>query len=337
MQQDIQNIIKLPSWTQVLGDPHLGKKFVTGVPTHRKGEREEMMRNVFEATLLESGHKLHVCMGDLFDKFRVPEEVILFTADTYKKAAKQYPEREFVILRGNHDASRDIEFKSSFDVFEALVSSVPNIHVVSEKALLLSIDKVPMVFYPWHPFKTAKEIAVEIKPPVGFFAFGHWDILAFAEDSSATDNLIPFEELQTALAAITGHYHTPRVYTEGDLPVWVTGSMQPYSHAEDPNNTLYVTQPLETVVKTLEADPEAYKNLNLRITLLPTEAPLAEIDCLSLTHKRVSESNEEDLEVNLDSFDLEGIFKTTMAEHDVSTDTTGRLWSEFMDLSAEAE
>ena len=336
--ESLNDLIKLPSFVQTLGDPHLARKFNTGVPTHRKGEREEMVKDTFAGIVNSPGYKLHVCMGDLFDKFRVPEEDILFAADVYRFAASNYPDRQFVIIRGNHDASRDTQFKSSFDVFTQLVAHVPNIHVVAESALKLTIEKENFVFYPWHPFKTAKEIAAEIKPPVGYFAFGHWDILAFSEDSSATDNLIPFEEMQTALAVITGHYHTPRIFMEGDTPVWVTGSMQPYSHAEDPNNQLYITLSLQEATEALEADPERFKNMNLRITLLPTEAPIAEVDCLSLTFKRVSDSNDDDeLEVNLDSFDLEGIFKSTMVEHNVSTETTNQLWGQFMDLSAEAE
>ena len=113
--------------------------------------------------------------------------------------------------------------------------------------------------------------------------------------------------------------------------------MQPYSHAEDPTNKLYITATLEEVTKALDEDPNRFKDMNLRVTLLPNEAPIAEVECLSLTHKRVSEAGDEDLEVNLDSFDLEGIFKTTMAEHDVSKETTTQLWDQFMDLSAESE
>ena len=52
----------------------------------------------------------------------------------------------------------------------------------------------------------------------------------------------------------------------------------------------------------------------------------------------MSDSKDDDeLDVNLDSFDLEGIFKSTMAEHNVSTETTNQLWGQFMDLSSEAE
>ena len=76
--ESLNDLIKLPSFVQTLGDPHLARKFNTGVPTHRKGEREEMVKDTFAGIVNAPGYKLHVCMGDLFDKFRVPEEDILF-------------------------------------------------------------------------------------------------------------------------------------------------------------------------------------------------------------------------------------------------------------------
>lgn len=330
-------LTSFPGYAAVLGDPHLGRKFLTGVPPHRRGDREEMVTADFTYSLMTSGLKLHVCMGDLFDKFRVPEEVILFAARTYKNAARQNPGTQYVVLRGNHDAARDTELKSSFDVFMELVSEVPNIHAVAETPLLLTVNKEAHVFYPWHPFKSSVEMAQEIKPPVGFWAYGHWDILSFDPDGAAQDNLVPFKELQTCNAVITGHYHTPKIFNEGDIPVWVTGSMQPYSHAEDPDELYYITLPLAEAEKVLADNPEAFQNKNLRIKLQPDEAPIADVDCLSLTFKRVSDSNDEDLEVNIDSFDLEGIFKTTMSEHNVSENTRTKLWDRFTDLSTETE
>lgn len=328
---------KLPNYVSVLGDPHLGRKFVTGVPPHRKGERENLVAQEFVASLEPEGAKLHVCMGDLFDKFRVPEETILFAARVYKEAAKQYPGTQFVVLRGNHDAARDVTLSSSFDVFMELVEGIDNLHVVAESPLLLTIEKEPHVFYPWHPFKTSQDMAKEIKPPVGFWAYGHWDILSFDPDGAAQDNLIPFEEFQTCAGVVTGHYHIPKHYTEGTIPVWVTGSMQPYSHAEDPLGDYYVTKTLAEVEQALAENPEAFEFKNLRIKLGPTEAPIADVNCLSLTFKRVTTSDDEDLEVNIDSFDLEAIFKTSMKEHEVSEETTVKLWDRFTDLSTETE
>lgn len=332
----------LPPYVSTLGDPHLARKFVTGVAPEKKGIRETLVREHFKAhvnllpdTAVQTS--LHICMGDLFDKFRVPEEDILFAAKTYIEAAEKNENTVYVILRGNHDASRDTALKSSFDVFRELVRGVGNILVVDEKAEALKTHQETFVFYPWHPFKTAAEIASEIKPEPGFFAFGHWDILSFNEDSSATDNLIPFEQLAGCKAVVNGHYHLPRTYMEGSTPVIVTGSMQPYSHAEDPTGNFYVTHTLSQVQANLAASEAYYEYKNLRVLLEPDEAPIADVNCLSLTFKTNRNRKEEDLEVNLDTFDLEAIFKDRMKANDVSDATTADLWNRLLEQNAAAE
>ena len=136
------NKANLPSFVRTLGDPHLGKKFTTGVPVHRRGDREKLVAETFQNSFKNLDEiKLHICVGDLFDKFRVPEEVILFAAQTYRNAAEYNPDTQFIVLRGNHDASRDTDFKSSFDVFTALVGSVENIFVVDNLVGLVSLEE----------------------------------------------------------------------------------------------------------------------------------------------------------------------------------------------------
>lgn len=332
----------LPPYVSTMGDPHLARKFVTGVAPAKKGIREAMVRehfkahvNLFPDTGVQTA--LHICIGDLFDKFRVPEEDILFAAQTYIEAAAKNENTVYVILRGNHDASRDTELKSSFDVFRELVRGVGNILVVDEKAELLKIHAETFVFYPWHPFKTAAEIAAEINPEPGFFAFGHWDILSFNEDSSATDNLIPFEQLAGCKAVVNGHYHLPKTYMEGSTPVIVTGSLQPYSHAEDPTGNFYVTHSLAEVEANLAANEKYYENKNLRVLLEPDQSPIADVDCLSLIFKINRKQDDEGLDVNLDTFDLEAIFKDRMKANEVSDAMTASLWERLLDQNGEGE
>ena len=52
----------------LLGDPHLGRTFVHGVPLHRRGEREVMMWRNFAQSLSNVTTPLHICLGDLFDR-----------------------------------------------------------------------------------------------------------------------------------------------------------------------------------------------------------------------------------------------------------------------------
>lgn len=334
---------QIPAHVKELGDPHLGKKFTTGVSPEKRGLRESLVNQNFRNHLMDvADYSVHSCMGDLFDKFRVPEEVILFAAEAYVEAALANPHCQYVVLRGNHDAARDVELKSSFDVFAALVSHVENIIVVSETAVAIPQGNKgeTLVFFPWHPFKNAAEMVAEFNQKhtdqFNYIAFGHWDILSFNEDSSATDNLIPFEQLKGCVGIINGHYHTPSVYTEKNIPVIVTGSMQPYSHAEDPEGQWYVTHTLAQVEHNLASSEVYYQYKNLRVLLEPDETPIAEVDCLSLTFKVNKPQAEDDLEVNLDTFDLEAIFRDRMAANNVSTELTSNLWERLLDQSAEA-
>src|SRR4029078_2818152 len=87
----------------LLGDPHLGRTFVHGVPLHRRGEREAMLWRDFAQSLSNVTTHLHICLGDLFDRAAVSYHTIVSAARLYMHAAAKFPETKFIILRGNHD------------------------------------------------------------------------------------------------------------------------------------------------------------------------------------------------------------------------------------------
>jgi len=87
---------------KTLGDPHLGKRFVEGVPLHRRGEREAHQWAEFERSLNDvSSAKNHICVGDLFDAFSVDEATVLRAAEHYVSAAARHRGTHYYILRGN--------------------------------------------------------------------------------------------------------------------------------------------------------------------------------------------------------------------------------------------
>ena len=53
---------------KLIGDPHLGRVFKTGVPTHRIGERETDVTLDFTQQVSSSDNTPIIVMGDLFDK-----------------------------------------------------------------------------------------------------------------------------------------------------------------------------------------------------------------------------------------------------------------------------
>ena len=308
-----------------LGDPHMGRIFKTGVPLDRRGEREALQLDAFHLALnnFESTTTTHVCMGDLFDSYRVPEEIILTVAKAYKDAANSNPAVRYVILSGNHDLSRDRAKKSSFEVLEALLANIDNICIPTEPVVINGVGIVP-----WHPFKNSHDLATQLTGDMDYVC-GHWDFLVFGEN---TDNAIPYAALATKCHnIITGHYHRRGIHTvtneQQSFHVLIAGSMQPYAHGEDVFETLYKTLTLTQAQEQLDVDPDCFKHICLRVEVLPDEVPLENVNCLALTHKRLStQSQNTTLDVEADAFDLEAVYRNAAKQNNVSTDLTNKLW-----------
>lgn len=271
---------------EVLGDPHLGRKFETGVPLHRRGDREQMQRQKFIDSLMNAKAEVHVTMGDLFDKFVVPPEVVLFAADAYMRAADENPNTLYVVLRGNHDVSRNADKASSWDIFCALVYPHANIWAIDEHP----VEHEGMLFIPYDPFNY-DHLEVHLHAGISL-VFSHFDIVDFGGH-----NVIPtklFAKHGIGLV-VNGHDHLARVERRDDVEIVVTGSMQPYTHGEDTVGELYVTTTLEALSH-LDVT-----NKNVRVLLKPGETLPDGLDCLSLTAKRLAD--DEDRTVDTEEFD----------------------------------
>lgn len=272
-----------------IGDVHLGKKFEHGVPLHRRGDREKMQFDHFLRELNEPCD-LSIQAGDLFDRFFVPYTVVYNAAMAYRAAAQANPGTTYVVMRGNHDASRDADKVSAFQVFAGLVRPF-GIIVADDEAVEIGAH----VIIPWHPFKTAIEmLPADLTDKV---AVGHWDIVM------GDDNQIPAAEMKArgAIHAFTGHDHNARDLEIEGLKVTVLGSMQPYSHAEDPNGDLYVTIGLS------EACGD-FRTKCVRLILEGDEVLDFSIDCLQLQVGR-NKAEAVDLgEVQFEAFDFNEMF-----------------------------
>lgn len=294
----------------LLGDAHLGKKFDSGTPLHRRGDRQrtqwaDLSRSLFEC----DGVDVHVQMGDLFDQWYVSFDVIMKAATLYREAAARNPTTEYFILQGNHDASRDLERTSAFALFAGLVRGLTNVTVVKDAP----VKHRSLVFLPWSPVLSALEVVADNEGMIEHAdaVFGHWDVVAIGESS----NLIPAAQLKAlnVKRALTGHDHTRRELVLEGLPILVTGSMQPYSHAEDPSGDLYVTVSLADV----EADPAAFKDKCVRIRLQPGESLKEPLDCLQLQIQPASVTeDEDDEEVEFSAFNFEALFSAAMEDVD---------------------
>jgi len=312
---------------KTLGDPHLGRKFIHGVPLERKGEREERQGQDFARSLDRvEDIDLHVCMGDIFDKAVIPAEVLIHTTRIYRQAAESNPDVTYILIRGNHDGFRDIDRISSFDILAELLDPVPNIHVFKQPGVMMGLG-----FCPWDPVIPAREIITTLPENVTC-VFGHWDTESYG---GSEHNLIPTAEMAARgiTEAVTGHIHLPSSFERDGVAVTVTGSMEPYSHAEDPEGKLYITTSLEEYLK---APLGQYHDKCLRIDLQAGEKIDFEIDCLQLATRRVDDSGEvEKMDVTLGDFDFEQLFVDAFKEEEVPVDIIEIIKHKYDEMRSE--
>lgn len=298
---------------EFMGDVHLGRRFIEGVPLDRRGDRESMIWNQFYADLHCHDGDFHIQVGDLFDNFDVSNDTVLRAATMYISAAQKLSGCQFFVLRGNHDASRRYDKASSFEVFKKIVENVPNIMVVDEPYISLENR---FGFMPWDPYRSALMQVQTLssllpltcegldEPPLKFVVC-HCDVKHYGGD---TFNVLPIDELSNlAKHIVTGHDHTKRTFKN----VFVTGSMQPYSHGEDPDHTMYLTMSLEELRDT-QVD---LTNKYVRVMLRPGEETLAVPNCLGFKTQLLGAKEEEsDITVEFESFDTVGLFRGILEE-----------------------
>lgn len=302
---------------EILGDCHLGKVFRIGVPRERLGEREQSQWDQLEKSLA-TDNGMHVQMGDLFNSIEVPYAVVLRAGQMYKAAARRRPDTTFVIIYGNHDGSRDTDVVSAYEVFREIVSDVPNIICLKDKA----VEIEGQLFVPWHPFLSP----VAMLPTSDSFraVYGHWSDRSFGVDSQ---NVVPLARLRELTSQIyTGHIHKPNEITEKGLTLTLTGSMQPYSHGEEVTPTKYRTFTLAE----LAAFEGSTHDLCIRLRLSKGESP-PEVDCLQLQVQTIDPERlgADAFEVKVEDFDLHNLFNEVFDEHDVDEPTKDRVWSGF--------
>jgi DNA repair exonuclease SbcCD nuclease subunit len=312
---------------KIIGDAHLGRRFVNGVPLDRRGEREHSLKIQFydELVQLKPGTDCVVQLGDIFDRYLVTNEVLDDTYRSIRTASRTNPSVDYYFMRGNHDAQRDMEKVSSFDILVELCIGLDNVHFVVDKPIV-GRDRIGLI--PWHPIKTAEEMAQELTAMAGLFpvVFGHWDLQSYGGDEH---NVIPLATLsvETKLV-ITGHDHKPREFAAGDTRVLVWGSMQPLAHGEEPEDAvdpMYVTLTTEELAQRTDLHGKC-----VRILLQPGEVLPTDIDCLQLTAKRIGVEEEQNLDVDLDGFDMNVLFDQAFS--DVDPGITDEVRAKFKEL-----
>ena len=282
---------------KLIGDPHIGRKFKTGVPVHRLGEREASVKNQLYAEVASTDNTPVIIMGDLFDTYSIPDELTLWVSETLNEAAQW---KEVYVLRGNHCVSRDAEKRGSFDVLEKLCPNVVFVKGIYE----IQLENGYLALFGYDAFKSATELANQLTVNCNYLAaFGHYDLTSHGSDF----NLVPTEVFAALKipTVYTGHIHRAQTIERHGVTVHAVGSMQPYAHGEQAeDDLLYQTLTLEEFNA---RNPEDFLDVNLRILLKGGEVFDQQVDCLSLVFKHIADAEAEPLEVAYDSFNSDNI------------------------------
>lgn len=318
-----------------IGDVHLARKFTNGVPLHRRGIRENMVREEFKRRLNSCTAPNLVQTGDLFDGFVVDEAELLWTFRTIRDAALAAPSRNFIFYAGNHDLSKDSAKASSFQVLQELLAFVPNVHMLTEVSILYFDKDTPVGVIPWHPLKSAAELAGELVAITqgGWLStvFGHWDIESYGQGDHGF-NMIPTLQLSSITKRIeTGHIHKPRTFQRDGVEVVVVGSMQPYAHGEETNTDLYVTLPFSDYMAM--EDHYGLVQKNVRVVVEDGQSP-EPCEAMSFITKKAKAKDEEenDMEVAVADFDMTALFDGCLKDRKVGADTAASIAAKFLEL-----
>jgi len=330
----MKNIHELTNGDKLLtiGDPHLGRTFTTNVPLEFRGIREQQLKDKY-IELLNTPDMDYICMmGDLFDEFDVPNDVILFAWQELMKAAQANPNTLYIFNRGNHDESRNTSLKSSWAILKEMAdrAAIDNIEILSDQVEVFGVVGV----VPWHPFHSPEQMVSNLIEYKNEFklttevVLTHNDVSTYGSDHDP-QNLMDFKGLAKLTdVVLNGHVHVAGELEpiEG-LKVINTGSMMPLNFAEDKTGDMFVTLTLEQFNK---VDSKTLEGKSVRVLLKPDDEAPDPIKCLQFKVKRVSEKGTEEVgEVKPEDFELKTLYDTAMTG--VADPLNTEIWESIKD------
>lgn len=287
----------------LIGDSHIGRKFEAGVPGHKRGQREARQLRILRDELSTKDVQFNVSVGDTFDNPHVTYKVVLAVAELYLEAADLNPSVTYLVIAGNHDLSRNLGTVGAFDAFEEIVSGrFKNLIVVRTPQQI-----GPLALFPWQWGVSALEQAEAFIQKNTIHAMvGHWDLQSYGgDDSHMAPTQFLRDNLSSTAGIFSGHYHTEGEYTVNGHVVHCTGSMEPYSHGEDPEGKIYVTLTLAEAT-----DGRDLTEKCVRVILADGQELPDDLDCMALTAIKAKAESEEVPSLDLSKFE----WKTTLDE-----------------------
>lgn len=299
-----------------IGDTHIGKRFKTGVPLNRLGEREALILKLFEEQLNQEADMI-IHLGDLFDSPVVSYDDLMTTHDLIRSAAKRNHKCSYVFLAGNHDISRVEGKVAAFQILSKLFSNQDNVEFVYDEPFWVDYTETVMAF-PYQNYDKIRQAIIRMSYPT-YICCGHFD------EPFPEDIFNKFKEVHT------GHIHTAKQVGN----ITVHGSIIPMSFAEDPHGDLYRTVTLKEFEDTVN-DPlnEEWQNICFRVILEEGESLPENVSCRQLISikKEVLDAPEyltEDIDEA--SLDMEKLFHEALDE----TGLFSKIYENYLRLKLE--
>lgn len=276
-----------------IGDTHIGKRFKTGVPLDRLGEREELIYKLFEEQLNQEADAI-IHLGDLFDTPTISYDDLMRTFKLIRKAAKRHPLCQYVFLAGNHDISKDTEKTCAFKVLSYLLNIQSNVTFVYGEVIY--IYKLNMEVWPYMSYDRIRECLNGTRPTVADICCGHFD------EPFPADIFDRFKEVHT------GHIHIPKQVNN----VTVHGSIIPMNFGEDPHGNLYRTVTLEQFEEIINNPlDDQWQDYCYRVILKEGEVLPEGVNCrqlISIKDDIIEASNFNEEVMFEESLDMEKLF-----------------------------
>ena len=329
---------------KTIGDAHLGRVFKTNVPLDRRGEYEALQLRTLKEHLHidipvdDTGTLTYLVrcqVGDWFDKSVVANRDVLNSYSLLKDYERDHIEPLYIIS-GNHDDSKSITEPTSWDVLAQFFMGSERVIFVKKWKVHQLDDGTQILFVGWNIHDSVASAYLEAVE-AGFnqirMVVCHLDRISYGDDT----NVIPYDFLvnKGIEYVVSGHEHKPYRFRENDMQVIGTGSLLPYSHAEDPEAEHYIT------FRSLE-ELEAYgvENLGQKHVRVYVEDPnlLPEFSSLSLqVNKSDTEAAEGISEVVIQSYNSKAIWEASAASVELPKGEADLLWTEITDKGSVEE
>lgn len=345
------------NFLQGIGDAHFGRVFKNDVPLERRGEYEARQIEAIEHLLftkptqienLTKENFLRIQVGDWFDKPTVSMANIL----TSKKLLEKYTTTELgqgtyiplYILSGNHDDSKNISDVTAWDLLESIIVSSQCSHVVrfvKNHSVKVMGNGEQILLVGWNITKNACQALLEAKQD-GFenitTVVCHLDKISYGND----DNVIPYAFFAEhgVKMVISGHEHKPYYFHDSGMQVIGTGSLLPYSHAEDAGEEIYVTLNSINEFEEYSKQNDIYHK-HIRLILDEDDQKrvdeLKDVKSLSLKIVKkgvdlaVLDMSEIDAvnEVSIQAYDAKSVWASTVAETQLNPKIGANVWLEI--------